>query len=184
MHHSQSRFLLCDAMHSANYHHHLPRRHVSPLRVSAKATSWAIAQCLTPGVGKVKVVISNNLEAQARRKTENWTIHYSVKFSFRLCIEPATIQWRNWPQIGGRRRFFTIWAQSCESANQCNVCLWAKTGDKLWRLSPVVAARRRFNGGRWKCRTRHCRTGQWRTNWQSLTLQDRTTTDKRSTIPA
>ena len=93
----------------------------------------------------------------------NWTqlnsteVFSSVQFSSvsRCALNrrrPATIH----DKTGGRRRFFTVGVNSRESANQCNVCHWTKTGDDWRRPSPVydcqepanVAARRRLNAQR------------------------------------
>jgi len=101
------------------------------------------------------------LKPNAQRKTElnSTELFRSVQFPavYWTCDDPR----RFGDEIGGRRRFFTIEADSRESANQCNVCRWTTTGDELRRLATAVspgldcqepatvgAARRRFNAQR------------------------------------
>jgi len=83
----------------------------------------------------------------------NWTqLKSTVQFSFPLCIEPATTcddSATKSAVVAGSSRS----GHTCESANQCNVCRWTKTGDELRRLATAVADLSTAVAGSWLSRT-------------------------------
>ena len=86
---------------------------------------------VSSGTLNTTILYLQHLKPNAQQKTE---LNSYVQFSSVSCC--ALNQWRptmiRRRRMGSRRRFLSVVRRTRESANQCSVCHWTKTGDELW----------------------------------------------------